>query len=481
MRIRNTGEVEFSQTADDNARYSVESTSAGTIYLMPIGHRTKTNVAGHPGWYLVLGSNGRVQGNGAKTQLAQWRLVAAGDVPAYTPTQVQQVNGGDITRTQRGNSASSTHLSGGSSRTVVGVQERNQQMTQHSSDNPTLQDSIDQQLKWLNTRVGQMFLKREPVLMRMYEAGTIRKVLHRPDWHTVALNWKDYSVEPIPYSVPDANALTAANLQWYFDQGYVTCEQIIPRPLVSAALKIINFWLGQYPLPQVDLVGNVELRGEITTDQSVLSLFYDSPLVHIAQKLLGEGNISPCLEASISLRYPQLGDSLPSSGPIKNSELGGKRWFIDGPVNCSEINAYSILFAVPLSATEDSFEGNLCVFPEGHAKTFEMLRELHRNHGDEKFTGIENFNIHDELDMAKPDIGEPKQLFMKPGDVTMVAGMHTPRRDAPNYSPNIRYMVYFRVFGSTQQQRESAMWKRQMWEEYYPALSPTSMHEKKSA
>jgi hypothetical protein len=33
------------------------------------------------------------------------------------------------------------------------------------------------------------------------------------------------------------------------------------------------------------------------------------------------------------------------------------------------VEPYSLLIAVPLSATTRRFEGNLCVFPEAHVKT----------------------------------------------------------------------------------------------------------------
>ena len=68
---------------------------------------------------------------------------------------------------------------------------------------------------------------------------------------------------------------------------------------------------------------------EILMDQDVLAVLYESPLIHMAQKLLGPGNIKPCVQASISLRFPQLGEaSVASTGVAqgaKRNELGGRR------------------------------------------------------------------------------------------------------------------------------------------------------------
>lgn len=108
--------------------------------------------------------------------------------------------------------------------------------------------------------------------------GTLQKVLHRPDWNQIALKWKDYKALPIPYNsissesripipvsllsllyfLPD---LTISHLQCFFDQGYTKVDKIIPSNFISSALKVINYWLGQYPIPKANLLGNVELTG----------------------------------------------------------------------------------------------------------------------------------------------------------------------------------------------------------------------------
>jgi hypothetical protein len=49
--------------------------------------------------------------------------------------------------------------------------------------------------------------------------------------------------------------------------------------------------------------------------------------------------------------------------------------------------------------------------------------------------------MSEELDMSKPDMGEPLQLEVNAGDAVLLPGMFMPRRDSPNYSANIRYMV----------------------------------------
>ena len=52
-----------------------------------------------------------------------------------------------------------------------------------------------------------------------------------------------------------------------------------------------------------------------------------------------------------------------------------------------------------------------------------------------------------------PDLGTPKQLMLHPGDV-IVAHPKLAHRGAPNFSPNIRYMCYFRLRHISQQTEE---------------------------
>lgn len=65
----------------------------------------------------------------------------------------------------------------------------------------------------------------------------------------------------------------------------------------------------------------------ILTDPNLMDLLYETPVIDIIQSLLGIGNMSPCLECGISLRYPQLTGDNPNSGTTnsKKLELGGRR------------------------------------------------------------------------------------------------------------------------------------------------------------
>ena len=107
-----------------------------------------------------------------------------------------------------------------------------------------------------------------------------------------------------------------------------------------------------------------------------------------------------------------------------------------------------------------------------------------------------SFNMSDELDMSKPDMGEPIQIEANVGDAVFLPGMLMPRRDSPNYSAHIRYMViyeslllyctdsfhfasqlYFRV-SARRQTLAVDISKEGIWTHFDPSIAPASLRKK---
>jgi hypothetical protein len=97
----------------------------------------------------------------------------------------------------------------------------------------------------------------------------------------------------VPHITPRV-ALSVSHTQQFFAQGFTKVENLIPPSLLSAALRVVNFWMGQHPLPKPSLVGTVDLTGAILSDPTLLELLYDSPLIDILQTLLGTLFSFPC-------------------------------------------------------------------------------------------------------------------------------------------------------------------------------------------
>ena len=134
-----------------------------------------------------------------------------------------------------------------------------------------------------------------------------------------------------------------------------------------------------------------------------------------------------------------------------DGKISNRSWHVDG-MRQGKRRPFSLLVGVALSEVSEPMCGNFTIFPKSH----KLIHELILDNG--CLRGIDD---HLEWSLATsmynpwgvtdgpqlPDLGPPKQLLLKPGDVVL-AHPNLAHRGAPNLSPNIRYMVYFRLKSS---------------------------------
>lgn len=436
LRVKDTSETEFSKIVDESSKFIVENTAQGMIYLSPRKHNQKVNLSGTVGWMLALTQSGSLVGNSARGSMSQWRLLAAADAPPYTPlpNSTLPVSGcGSSTSTESRevhpmdagsdvlNPLSSLSLSTEAAATTTGAAK------------------AKSQIEWLDTAVGQTWLSQDIVgrsqLRQLHEEGKLRGLVYRPDWPISALTWKDYArlhhqylSQPFPDITKTNNGgtLPAINFQEFFEKGFTVCPGALDTSFTQAALKMVNYWLGQYPNhPSINAQGNIDLRGEILTDQSVMALLYETSLLHSIKGFFKDNFvIEPCLECQICVKYPDFS----ATGNIVG--YSGKRWQIDKLISTTA----SLIVGIPLSTTTASSTsvpgGNICVYPCRQSETFDAARA----------SQVVRDSMSDVMDTSKPDFGEPEQLHLAIGDVLFLSPF-TPRREAPNFSPNTNYTV----------------------------------------
>jgi hypothetical protein len=429
LRVKDTSETEFSKVVDECSQFVVENTDGGMLYLGARKHVQKVNLSGGVGWMLALSHNGSLIGNSSRCAMAQWRLLAAPDAPSYAPLpgparSVGATSGG-VTGPVPPESSLSRDTSIHMNPLMAGLTQTSTQSADHNDQRRST--VIQRQVDWLDSAVGQTWLSQDRdgrrQLKLLHERGKLRRLLYRPDWPKAALQWKDYATLHSDYITQECSSedILCINFQEFYDKGYTVCQGALKHgSVISAALKMINYWLGQYPNhPTINPQGNIDLSGEILTDQSLLALLYETQLLHSLKGFFKEGfAIKPCLECEVSLKYPDYCASDDSVG------FGGKRWRIDSPASNE---CYSILVGVPLTATVSvsEEEGNLCVFPAKQSEVFES-RDIS--------------SLNDVMDMSKPDFGVPDKLHLNVGDVVLMS-QFAPRRESPNYSANTNYMV----------------------------------------
>jgi len=240
------------------------------------------------------------------------------------------------------------------------------------------------------------------------------------------------------YKREDAT-LTPAQLRQFFEDGYIHVQGAVPAAVIDAALRIVNAAIGRGALADHTTPGAdpklVSLPGPDAAAPSIVDLFHGSKLPTLTQQLVGLGKVAPPAFGQIALRFP--------APPVEESQTRrpwtprGRAWHVDGFQRGAH-SPFTLLVGVCLSDCDDptGLAGNFAVHPGAHWGLQEAVKQA-------AASGSGTLSDHGWSD-AKPDLGPPRPVLMRRGDVVL-AHQKLPHLGMPNYSPAIRYQVYFRV------------------------------------
>ncbi|DBA03456.1 TPA: hypothetical protein N0F65_002864 [Lagenidium giganteum] len=226
--------------------------------------------------------------------------------------------------------------------------------------------------------------------------------------------------------------LSPSQRQSFIQNGYLVIHSAVPMHLVNAALRRINHDLG-VPGRMIDggVEGAAKLSGNVSNSDEILNLFHLSSASAYAEALVGIGKVAPPQGAQIALRFPELGEP---------REPLGTEWHTDG-MRQGKLHPFTLLLGVALSEVREPLSGNFTVFPGSHQSLAKMLRP------DGKLAGCDDECYRADSvwgDGTLPDLGIPVQLLASRGDIVL-AHPNLAHRGGLNFSPDIRYQVYFRL------------------------------------
>lgn len=221
--------------------------------------------------------------------------------------------------------------------------------------------------------------------------------------------------------------LTIEQKQALSEQGYIKLEQIVPRPLVDAALRAINASLGENGIDphELPIFRSRSYCPELQGNTAISELLNASPLWELAESAVGVGRIRPVASGQIALRFPSME---PASAP--HAHIDGMYTPTNG-VKKGTIGNFTMLVGVLLSDLPGPDAGNLAVWPGTH-RTFETY---FREHGPQAL--LEG--------MPKVDLPEPVQITGRAGDAVL-CHYQLAHGIAGNASPHVRYAIYFRLW-----------------------------------
>jgi Phytanoyl-CoA dioxygenase (PhyH) len=221
-------------------------------------------------------------------------------------------------------------------------------------------------------------------------------------------------------------ALTVEQKQTLYRDGFALLPGAVPRALVDDALRAINASLGDDGIDPARLptFRAQSYCPELQDAAVITDLVNASAVWSLAESAIGSGRISPLGHGQIALRFP-------SRNPprVPHPHLDGM-YTPDNGVPEGEINNFTALVGVVLSAVPHADMGNLVVWPGSHLQ----YEEYFRARGPQAL--LEG--------MPAVALREPRQLTAEPGDA-ILCHYQLGHGIAANTSPHIRYAIYFRL------------------------------------
>lgn len=246
-----------------------------------------------------------------------------------------------------------------------------------------------------------------------------------------------------PAYYPDLQ-LGLDHIDSFVKNGYLHVKRAVDNKLVNEALRAINYHLGQLKVngAKPDPGPGFSMASQ---DVHVLDLLHQSSVWTLAHRLVGVGKVQTKSQAQCALRFPEPGSSM------NHVDIGQLPWHVDG-ANVHKRSPFTFLLGICLSDQTQENIGNLCVYPGSHLQCYRALHAA--NEVDPGQPPRENV-----WQGRRPKMqSEPQQMLLQPGDAVFIHSKlaHTV---APNYSPNIRYQVYFRVFHMDHDPARVTLWE----------------------
>jgi hypothetical protein len=225
--------------------------------------------------------------------------------------------------------------------------------------------------------------------------------------------------------------LTQGQKREFVEQGYLKIPGVVPQVMIEAARRKVYHSIGNVGMGGENLEKS---RGgyfcaELMSDETIIDMYNKTPVMEIAQDLMGDGNVEPIGRAKTYPRFPlPLGE-----------EPDALRGHIDGIGNGSNgqpkgqysrgFTAFGVIYLQDVDAPDS---GNFTVWPKTHT----FFEDWFKQQGGHEIL---------KEGMPHPDLPEPPIMVTgNAGDFIIAhhAVMHT---GGQNASPNVRLATIARL------------------------------------
>jgi hypothetical protein len=248
--------------------------------------------------------------------------------------------------------------------------------------------------------------------------------------------------------------LSLAQKRQFYEEGYLKIAGAVPKVLVDEALRSVNHSIGTVGLGGEDMANNRSAFhcAELMEAPVILDLYNKSPIIEIAEELMGKGNVLPVVKAK---PYPRFPLAPGEDAPELRGHLDGIGSGTNGMPKGYYGRGFTAFAVVYLADLLDPYAGNFTVWPKSHRAYEAYFQEVG----------------HETLAQGMPRIdlpAEPVMVTGKAGDLILAHHQmfHT---GGPNASPNVRQAVIARLRHKDVEGNEYAAYA-DIWREW-PGIS----------
>jgi len=229
---------------------------------------------------------------------------------------------------------------------------------------------------------------------------------------------------------PLGSMLTKSQIESFVERGYIKIPGAVPRVIVDAARKAINHSIGAVGQGSDDLENfkTGAYCDELKNQAVMTDLYNRTPVMSIAEQLIGEGKVQPVRHVQMARRFPT----------VMNGEREDPRGHLDGLGNGKNGQAkgmyrrgFMAFAVIYLADVPEPYSGNFTVWPKTHRFFEDYFKE----------------NGTDVLKEGTPKVPLPDPPIQICGEASdaVIAHHQIVHTGGPNASPDIRYAAITRL------------------------------------
>lgn len=224
--------------------------------------------------------------------------------------------------------------------------------------------------------------------------------------------------------------LTDAQKREFVEEGFLVIPQAIPTEMVEAARRAVNHSIGYVGQGGENLENNRSafFCAELLEAPVILDLYNQSPVMTIAEELMGQGNVQPVVRAKPYPRFPLPVGEVP---PEPGGHIDGIGNGFNGTAKGDYKRGFTAFAVIYLADVLQPYSGNFTVWPKSHR----FFADYFQREG------------HQVLANGVPRLEMPEAPIMvtaNAGDL-ILAHHQLFHAGGPNASPDVRLAVIARL------------------------------------